>query len=326
MTHLRGLYARYGRELVLLLILVGAVVYLGFSTNFLVYETRDGALSFNARNITSLLSNAAVIATAAVGAAIVIISGQIDISIGSILAVCVFAAGYLDVWGMPVAFVIPGTILVGALLGAFNGVLVAYAGLPSIIVTLGTLTVYRYALLSVLPLEYLGGFSPGFRALGLSKILGLPLGVWVTFAVVGAASYLMANSRPGRTVYAVGSSAEAALLAGVRVRRVHMLVLTLSGAFVGLAAAFHAPRFSQINANEGFGFEFVVITAVVLGGTSINGGSGSILGTLLGLAIIISLRFGMILGGVDANVRSLVLGAALILAVLAYGLLGKRAT
>ena len=315
MTNLKGLYARYGRELVLLLILVGAVAYLGFSTNFLVYETRDGALAFNTRNITALLSNAAVIATAAVGAAIVIISGQIDISIGSILAVCVFAAGYLDVWGVPVAFIIPGTILVGALLGAFNGVLVAYAGLPSIIVTLGTLTVYRYALLSVLPLEYLGGFSPGFRALGLSKILGLPLGVWVMFVVVGVTTYLMANSRLGRTFYAVGSNAEAAALAGVRVRRVHMLVLTLSGAFVGLAAAFHAPRFSQINANEGFGFEFVVITAVVLGGINIFGGSGTVLGAFLGVLLLGVMKSSLIFLGLNADWEEFFQGVFILLAV-----------
>lgn len=283
---IRRLFRTSGRELVLLAILVAAVVYLGLTTNFLFYTARDGTLAFNARTIQSLLANSAVIAIAAVGMVMVIVAAQIDISVGSILAIAVFAAGYLDHLGVPPLLIIPLTILAGAALGAFNGFLVAFARIPSIIVTLATMTVFRSALLAVLPREYLGNFSKGFRALGLTTFLGLQLPVWVMFAVVAAGAYFIANTRWGRTLYAVGSNEEAAALAGIRVRRVQFMVMMVSGAFVGLAASFHAPRFAQINANEGLGFEFVVITAVVLGGINIFGGSGTVLGAFIGVLLL----------------------------------------
>lgn len=312
-----GFLRRYGRELVLLGILVAAVAYLASTTNFLFFTDRSGELAFNTRNVVSLLANSAVIAIAAVGVTMVILTGQIDISLGSMLVVCVFAAGAMDRLGVAPLLIVPATILVGALLGSFNGVLAAYAGIPSIIVTLGTLTVFRSGLLAVLPQEYLGNFSPGFRALGLTRVLGLPLPVWVMLATVIVAAFVLANTRWGRNLYAVGSNPEAAALAGVRVRRVHFETLVLSGAFVGLAAAFHGPRFSQINANEGLGFEFVVITAVVLGGINIFGGSGNVLGAFLGVLLLGVMQSSLIFLGLNADWEQFFQGMFILLAVTA---------
>lgn len=312
---MNGFLRRYGRELVLGLILLSAVAYLSATTNFLFFQARDGSLAFNERNIVGLLSNSAVIAIAAVGVVMVIVTGQIDISIGSILAVCVFAAGYMDHASVPLPLLILATILVGTLLGAINGMLVAYANIPSIIVTLGTLTVYRAALLAVLPREYLGNFSPEFRALGLSQILGLPIGVWVMFVTVALGAYVLANTRFGRNLYAVGSNPHAAELAGIRVPRVYAAVLALSGTFVGLAAAVHAPRFSQINANEGLGFEFVVITAVVLGGINIFGGSGRVVGAFLGVLLLAVMKTSLIFLGLTADWEQFFQGLFILLAV-----------
>ncbi len=306
---------RYGRELVLLGILIAGIAYLASTTNFLFYEARDGSLAFNQRNIISLLTNSAVIAIAAAGATMVIVTAQIDISLGSVLVVCVFAAGYMDHAAVPVLLIVPLTVLVGAALGSLNGVLTAYAGIPSIIVTLGTLTVFRSGLLAVLPLEYLGNFSSAFRALGLTRILGLPLPVWVMLIVVGGTTYVLANTRWGRNLYAVGSNPEAAALAGVHVKRVYFQVLMLSGAFVGLAAAFHGPRFSQINANEGLGFEFVVITAVVLGGVNIFGGSGTVVGAFLGVLLLGVMASSLIFIGLSANWEQFFQGLFILLAV-----------
>lgn len=312
---MRRLLRDSGRELLLLGILVLVVAYLGFNTNFLFYTSRDGVLTFNQRTVLSLLSNGAVIAIATVGMVMVIVSAQIDISIGSILAVCVFVAGYLDHLGTPPLLIIPFTVLAGGMLGAFNGVLVAFAGIPSIIVTLATMTVFRAGLLSVLPKEYLGDFSPGFRALGLTTVFGLPLPVWVMFLVVGVSAYLMANARWGRTLYAVGSNEQAAALSGIRVRMVTLWVLVASGAFVGLAAAFQAPRFSQINANEGMGFEFVVITAAVLGGINIFGGSGTILGAFLGVLLLGVTKSSLVFLGLNADWEKFFQGMFILLAV-----------
>jgi ribose/xylose/arabinose/galactoside ABC-type transport system permease subunit len=305
----------HGREILLLLLLLGGVAYLGATTNFLFFEARDGTLAFNQRNIMSLLSNSSVIAIAAVGATLVILTGQIDISIGSILVICVFTAGYLDQAGVPVLLIVPLTVLAGAALGAINGALAAYAGIPSIIVTLGTMTIYRSALLAALPLEYLGNFSQSFRALGLARPLGLPLPVWVMLVSVLASAWVLANTRWGRNLYAVGSNSAAAALAGVRVPRVQFQVLLLSGAFTGLGAAFHGPRFSQINANEGMGFEFVVITAVVLGGINIFGGSGSVLGAFLGVLLLGLMKSSLIFVGLNADWERFFQGLFILVAV-----------
>ena len=255
---------------------------------------------------------------------LIIITKGIDLSVGANLALSAVVFGLSWEAGLPLPLAAAVGVLTGTLAGALNGATAAYVGVPPLVVTLATFGAFRGVALGLSQGRGISGFPEGFFVLGQGFVGPVPVQL-IIFAVAAALFGVLLHATTfGRTVYSVGHNARAARFAGVRVRRVLMLLYTLSGFMAGLAAILYVSRVGTAKGNAGLSYELEAITAVVLGGTSINGGSGSILGTLLGLAIIISLRFGMILGGVDANVRSLVLGAALILAVLAYGLLGKR--
>ncbi|MBI3962506.1 MAG: ABC transporter permease [Deinococcus sp.] len=267
---------KLGRELTILLLLIALVAYMGLTHRNYVHP----------RTVGNILTNAAYVSVVAVGMTLVIISGQIDISVGSVLAVCALVAGTLAKNGVPMLLVVLSSLVMGTLLGALNGTLVAYARIPSIIVTLGTLTILRGAVI-----WWTGGFwvqplPPEWKFLGTTRLLGQPLPIWIALAVLIAASYLVANTPFGRQIYAVGSNARAARLAGINVPATHFRVLTLNGFLAGLAAMIHVTRFSQVFTNEGQDLEFLVITAVVVGGTNIFGGSGTILGSVLGVLFL----------------------------------------
>ncbi len=256
---------------------------------------------------------------------LIIITKGIDLSVGANLAFSAVVFGLSWEAGLPLPVAALVGILTGTLAGALNGFTAAFVGVPPLVVTLATFGAFRGVALGLSQGRGISGFPESFFVLGQGFVGRVPVQL-IIFAVAAALFGVLLHATTfGRTVYSVGHNARAARFAGVRVKRVLMLLYTLSGFTAGSAAILYVSRVGTAKGNAGLNYELEAITAVVLGGTSINGGSGSILGTLLGLAIIISLRFGMILGGVDANVRSLVLGAALILAVLVYGLLGKRA-
>src|SRR5919107_801748 len=187
---------------------------------------------FGAGNLRDLALNNAPVLLVAVGMTLVILVGEIDISVGSQFAVCSVAAGRLAKEGVPVALLLPSVLLLGALMGALNGALVGYLRLPSIIVTLAML------------------------------------------GVLAAFSWMLRNLGAGRAVYATGSDAEAARLAGIEPRRVVFGVFVLMGALTGSAALLNAVRFSAVPSNAGIGLELKAVAAVVVGGAGISGGGG----------------------------------------------------
>ncbi len=238
-------------------------------------------------NLSDIAVNAAYISVAAVGMTLVIVSGNIDISVGSILGVCATIAGELARSGQPVVVAFAVAILVGGLLGAVNGLLVAYANIPAIVVTLGMLSILRGGLILVtqgrwieqLPIEFF--FSQ-------RSTLGVPNPIWVMAGVVLLGALFMKYHPIGRAIYAVGNNAEAARLAGINPRSVRMFVFVVNGLLVGLASVLYASKFTAIQSNAGQGFELIVITSAVVGGVSILGGSGTVFGALLG-ALLLSL-------------------------------------
>ena len=238
-----------------------------------------------------LLDNAAVL-LAAVGMTFVILARQIDISIGSQFAVVGVAAGHLAQAGVPMALVVPLVLLLGAAMGALNGALVALE-LPSIVVTLATMTALREALRWRTQGEDVLGLPDDFQWLGL----GQGAGRWAIFGAA-LAVYLVAwwaarHLGAGRAVYATGSDAEAARLLGLRPKRVVFSVFVLLGTLTALAGVLSAVRFPQVQTNAGLGLELEVIAAVVVGGTAVSGGRGSLLGTLLGVALLGTLGPGL---------------------------------
>ncbi len=232
-----------------------------------------------------LVSNASVL-VAAVGMTMIILCRQIDISIGSIFSVCGVAAGLLVKMGLPMPVVGLGTIAVGCLLGALNGLLVAGLRLPSIVATLATMVVWRESLRYAREGQFVRDLPPSFQWFGLGQALGQTAVVALAAVVFVVFAWSLRNVAVGRSVLAVGSDPEAARLAGIPPGRVIFGVFTLMGLLAGLAALLNAVRFADVDPGAGGGLELQVIAAVVVGGTAVTGGRGTLLGTLIGVALL----------------------------------------
>ena len=241
---------------------------------------------FSAQNLRDMVLNNAPVLLVALGMTLVILVGQIDISVGSQFAVCSVAAGLLAKLGMPMPLVLLVVIGIGSLMGAFNGALVGKLGLPSIIVTLAMLVAWRDALRWATDGAWVQDLPATFQWFGLSPAVAQTIIVAIALALLGAFSWGLRNLLAGRSVYAVGSANEAARLAGIDPGRVTLTVFTITGALVAIGAVLNAVRFSAVPSNAGTGLELQAVAAVVVGGTAITGGRGSVLGTLIGVLLL----------------------------------------
>jgi len=237
-------------------------------------------------NLRDVLVGAAPVLVAAVGMTAVILARQIDISIGSQFAICAVVAGMLARSGLAMPLAAAGAVATGGMLGALNGLLVAVFGLPAIVVTLATMVGLREALRWATEGVWVRDLPPGFQWMGLGQDAGRFAIPALALAVWAAVAWGMRHLAAGRAVYATGSDAEVARLAGVRPRRVVFAVFVAMGALTGLAALLSAIQFIDVQTNSGVGFELRVIAAVVVGGTSIAGGRGSLVGSLLGVLLL----------------------------------------
>lgn len=278
---------------------------------------------FAPTHLRGVLLEAAPVLVVAVGMTLVILTRQIDISVGAQFSVCGVVAGLLAEAGLPLPVPFAAAVLAGATLGAVNGALVAFARLPAIVVTLATLAVYREALRWWREGVAIRDLPPGFQWFGL----GGEAGSW---AVVGAAvavfvlfAWGLRHLAAGRAVYATGSDAEAARLAGVRPDRVVFGVFVLVGALTGLAAVLNAVRFSAVDPTAGTGLELRVIAAVVVGGAAITGGRGRLFGTLLGVALLSVVGPALVFLKVRSEWEKAIQGGIILVAV-ASDVLGRR--
>jgi len=311
--------SRYLREISVgaayaLLLIILAVTHPDF------FHARAGA---NQGEFFSVLVNMSPILIAAIGMTIVIVARHIDISIGSQLAVCSVLAALLAKSGFPMPAVGLMTVLAGAALGAINGGLVAGLGLPSIVVTLATMVIFRESLRWVRQGQFVSDLPHGFQWFGLSQMAGQMVLLMVAAAVFGIFAFGMRFLAAGRTVYAVGSDLEAARLAGVRPRRVVFWVFVLMGALVGVAAILSTVRSAGVDPSVGTGWELTVIAAVVVGGTAISGGRGTPAGTLIGVALLATIGPTMPFLGVPTQWEKAVRGAIILIAVASDGVLRR---
>ncbi len=281
---------------------------------------------FVAGNLLDVLLATLPVLIAAIGATLVILAGEIDISVGSIFAVCSVTAGVLAVAGVPLPLVVLIAPLVGALLGAINGALVAWLSLPSIVVTLATMVAWRDALRWITQGAWVQGLPAGFQWLGLSQASYPVAALIVTAGLALAILRGLTQVPAGRAIYATGSNAEAARLAGIDTRRVRFWTFAAAGALAGLAALLNAARFSQIPPNTGLGLEMQVIAAVVVGGAAITGGRGSLAGTILGVVLLGMLGPALTFLGVSASWERAFQGAIILVAVGVDALRARRVT
>ncbi len=271
---------------------------------------------FTTGNLLNVLRQSAPLLIVAATMTLVITTGGIDLSVGSTLALVGALAAIALRAGMPGTVVLAGGLALGGIIGAINGYFIAFAGMPPFIVTLGTLSVVRGIALLItqgfsVPIENDGWFVE----LGRGRLLGIPTPALVAIAVLLTSWVALRHTRFGRYVVGVGTNAEGVRRAGVSVRNVTMKVYMLSGAAAALAGLITTARLGSGSSNQGVGFELAVIAAVVLGSTNLFGGSGTILGTLLGALTIAVIGNGLILINVSPFYTQIIQGAIMLLAI-----------
>ena len=266
----------------------------------------------NLLNIARAISVNAILAA---GLTFVIITGGIDLSVGSVLAVSSVTAVLAATSGVPLAPAVLIGVLAGAVAGLLNGLLTAYLSLAAFIVTLGTLTFLRGVAYTMTGGQPKVSNTLNFRALGNGYVAGIPIPVIIMAVVYIAAWYVLERTLYGRHVYAVGGNAEAARLAGVHVKRVVASAFVISGVCAGLAGVIFAARVVSAQPTAGTGYELNAIAAVVLGGTSLSCGRGRIFGTLIGSIILGVLSTGLILMNVQFFTQLMITGVVIVLAV-----------
>jgi rhamnose transport system permease protein len=264
--------------------------------------------------LATLVASAPVLVVA-VGMTLIILTRHIDISIGSQFSLCGVAAGLLAKAGVPMPLVVLLTVLMGGLLGSMNGLFVAGLGLPSIVVTLATMVIFREGLRWWREGEFVRDLPPGFQWFGLSQEAGAWMIIFISLSVLAIAAWTLKYLVPGRAVYASGSDPQAAYLAGINPRRVYFCVFLIAGALAGLAAVLHHARFAAIDPFAGNGLELTTISAVVLGGVAISGGRGTLFGPLLGVLLLATIRPALVFLGAEAHWEKALQGAIILLAV-----------
>lgn len=296
------------RERILLVIVVGLLVVIARLTPKFLTATN---LQITSRYLVE-------VGLVAIPMTMIILIRGIDISVGSMVALSTIVLGFSwNVYQIPMPLAVLLALGVATFCGFLNGIAITRLRVPDLVVTLSTLAIYRGIA------EGLGGGGrvylyedPLMRFLGEGQILGIPVGLWIFLPAVAAAGVMLDRSAWGRSLYAIGHNETAARFAGIRVDRIRLLVYTLSGLASGLSAIFLAGRLGTARATAGLGLEFEVITAVVVGGTAISGGEGSIWGSFLGVVMVTALRNGLNLIGVPSPIQAMIIGVLLILTVL----------
>ena len=307
------LLGRHPREVSVGLALAALLVLLGLLT----------PAFFRWDNLRDLLVGNAPVLAAAVGMTLVILARQIDISIGSQFAICGVAAGLLAKAGLPMPLVAAGAVGVGGVLGALNGALVAGLELPAIVVTLATMVLLREGLRWATEGVWVQDLPAGFQWLGLGQEAGRLAVIAVALVVFLAFAWGLRYLAAGRAVYATGSEPEAARLAGIRPRRVVFAVFVFMGGLSGLAALLTSIQFIDVQTSAGVGLEMKVIAAVVVGGTAISGGRGTLLGTLIGVALLGAIGPALTFLGTEAHWERALQGLVILTAVAADAVRAK---
>lgn len=273
--------------------------------------------------LLALATREAPVLLVAAGMTLVMITRQIDISVGSLFSVCSVTAGLLAAQGWPLSAVVGAAVALGAAGGAINGILVAGLGLPAIVVTLAMMVALRQGLNLVRQGRFVD-LPDGLQWFGLGQTTGMLLLVGLTLVVVAGMAVMLRQVAAGRFLYAVGSDPEAARLAGIRPRLVTGLVFGVMGALTGLAAMLNVVQSPQVQPLTGLGMELKVIAAVVVGGVSVSGGRGTLWGTCAGLLLLATISPALTHLRVEAYWEKAIQGAIILLAVLADRFLRRR--
>jgi len=275
-------------------------------------------------NLLNIAEQTSINAIVAVGMTFVILSGGIDLSVGSIVAFSGVVLGAALQSGQPLLLALVLAAAVGLACGLGNGALVSWGGLPPFIVTLGTMSIARGAALLFTEGRPVSGFDPGFRMLATGRVAFIPAPVIATILVYAIAHFVLTRTTFGRYVYAIGGNEEATRLSGVAIRFHKTMIYGVSGLMSAIAAIILTARLNSAQPIAGMMYELDAIAATVIGGTSLMGGEGSLGGTLVGALIMGVLRNGLNLLGVSSFLQQIVIGAVIVVAVLLDTILKRR--
>jgi ribose/xylose/arabinose/galactoside ABC-type transport system permease subunit len=289
--------------IVLLILLIGSVI---FNFTHSSYLTGD--------NIVSILSNVSVVAIVSIGMTMVIVTGGIDVSVGSMLALCMLMSAKTMLTGGGLVLALLVSLGMGLLVGLINGAIVAFGRIHPIIVTLGTLNIIRAVHIQILGPQWITP-PPAAHSLALGTLIGWPIPWWLTVLLCVLFSLFLARRPLGRHIYAIGGNAEAARLAGVNVLGVIIFVYAITGMLVGLAAVIQLGQSGTVQPNAGLGLELQVIAATVIGGTSILGGKGTVIGAVLGALLVEAVHNALITIGNLGLIEGLIIGLLILIAV-----------
>jgi ribose transport system permease protein len=268
------------------------------------------------QNLKNIIVQVAVIAVVAAGAMFVILTGGIDLSVGGVLALAgVLSASVVRNTGSP-ALAIVVCLGVALLLGLAAGGLITYGRIPPFVCTLGIMSIARGAAFVYSGGIPISGFPPAFRFAGAGEIAGIPMMVIIPVIVYGILYFVLRSTPFGKIVYAIGSNEEATQLTGIDTGKYKIIVYGLAGLLTGLGALMYIGRINSGHPNSGLGYELNAIAAVVIGGTSLSGGRGSIIGTVIGALIMGVISNGLNLLNIDPYYQSIVLGTVIVLAVM----------
>jgi rhamnose transport system permease protein len=255
----------------------------------------------------------------------IIITGGIDLSVGSIVGLCAIMLGYSwKNFGFPLPLAICFSLLVGAAAGFLNGIVITRVKVPPLIMTIATLALYRGLAEGISQARSVRGYPEWFYFIGQENLFGVPAQLWLLLIAIVVSGIVLDRTTFGRTLYAIGSNETAARFSGLPVDRVKLIIYALSGLMAGLSACVLVSRVTTTRSDMGIGYELDVIATVVLGGTSIFGGVGTIWGTVVGLAMIQLLKNGLALTGVKGDATIVVIGTVLILSTLVASSLQRR--
>ena len=301
-------------------------ILLALALVIIAATTNNSNFLFSPDGWRDLLLTPSILVLVAVGQAIVLITRNVDLSVGSVMGLTAYLTGrlFIDVPGIPITIVVVAAVVFGALLGLINGALVAFAKVPAMVITLGPLYAYRgiNVLWTGSDRVNASDMPKDFLALGTGQLIGIPILTIVALIVLAAAAWYMKNTRGGREYYAIGSDPAAAELYGLRVTRRVLTAFVVSGALAGLAGVFYAARYGTINSQAGAGWELDAVGAAVIGGVAITGGIGSVWGAAIGAVLLLTINRALpILGIPDfwqrAVVGLLIIGAIVLDRVLA---------
>jgi rhamnose transport system permease protein len=283
---------------------------------------------FSSNSWRDLLLTPFLLLLLATGQAVVIITRNVDLSVGSVLALTAYLTGrlFIGIDGIPIVAVFAAGLLVGAALGLVNGLLVTVARVPALVITLGTLYIYRGIVLSWAGSDRINAsvLPHSFLALGTKSILSIPVLTLISLVVLALVGYYMYAHRGGRELYAIGSDPDAALLYGLPVRRRVLAAFVLSGALAGLAGVLYTARYGTVSSSAGLGIELQAVAAVVIGGVAIFGGVGTVWGAALGAILLVTINRALPILGIPDFWQRAVWGGLILAAIILDRVLSVR--